>query len=415
MTATLIRLDDLAEPVLTDDQRRMLEDAERSPVELSVDAVLREARRLARLDGFGPDDFRDRLAAILAEVDEDENATGWVRRSVFNGAVRHAVNRLRLLDLLRRHPEIREVEIERPIVIAGLPRSGTTHLLNLLAADRRLESLPYWLAIEPIPDRADDGDGPRLARARRRWEQLQRANPTIAAYHPMPPDHIHEDIELQMPDFSTYIWEWWARVPRWRDRYLATDQAPHYAFGRTMLQAIAWQRGARGRWVLKAPQHVEQLPAIMRTYPDATVVFTHRDPVASLQSIVTQHAYRARLRDRRIDLGWYLDYWTDRVRRLLDAYVRDRDVVPAAQRVDVPFDAFMADDVATAERILDAAGLEVDDASRAQLRAFMDEHPRGRHGRIDHDLRRDFGADPDELWDGFASYTELLGLAREVR
>ena len=240
------------------------------------------------------------------------------------------------------------------------------------------------------------------------WERLQRINPMMAPYHPMDPDHIHEDLELQLPDFASYYWEWVYRMPRWRDHYLSHDQTPHYAYGATMLKIMAWQDGADRRWVLKCPQHFEQLPALLSVYPDATVVFTHRDPVASLQSIVTQMAYAVRTRVKHVDPGLYLEYWTDRVRRLLEAYVRDAALVPDAQRVDVDFDAFVADDMATLGTIYARAGLPLDGDAAAAIARYRADHGRHKHGSIDHDLRRDFGVDPDALRASFAFYTEHL-------
>src|SRR6202035_933797 len=119
--------------------------------------------------------------------------------------------------------------IEAPLVVAGLPRSGTTHLLNLIAADSRFQSMPYWQAPRPVPlyseDYPDtDGIDRRWKRAQAGWEQAQRMNPYAIAHHPMDPDHISEDGELQMQDFSSYVWEFSLRAPDWRDYYYAHDQ-----------------------------------------------------------------------------------------------------------------------------------------------------------------------------------------------
>jgi hypothetical protein len=416
MISDTLRLSDLNAPELTNEQRQMLAEAERSPVALSEEAVTSAAIDRTGLEDFGPEDFRPSLRSILAEVEADENVTEFCRRTFFTRSVASCANRLVLFDLLRRHPEIHDVEIKAPLVIAGLPRSGTTHLVNLVCADDRLQSLPYWLALEPLlpPDRSKEGDGARFERTEETWRRMQMANPTMAAYHPMAADHIHEDVELQLPDFSSYTWEWWSRMPNWRDSYLARDQTSSYEYARTVLKAVQWQRGDSRRWVLKAPQHFEQLQAVMNVYPDAIVAFTHRDPVASLQSIVTQLAYRSRMRERHVDPAWQYAYWTDRVERLLEAFQRDRGIVPPEQRFDVRFDEFMADDVAMVERIFRGAGLETTAESRRRLGDFMDGHQRGRYGRVDHDLRRDFGADPDQLWRRFSGYAAAVGIDREV-
>jgi len=404
-----IRIRDLANPVRTPLQQRAIAAASRIPVAFTERAVLEAAVEQTGLSDFGSDDFRERLRVWLASAEEDADLGPVGRVGVFRDCVRYAANRLRLEDLLGRHPEIFDVAIERPIVIAGLPRSGTTHLLNLIAADTRLRSLPYWESLEPIPDPNEtpgaDGVDPRLARCREGYALQDALLPRLRNMHDMAPEHVHEEIEVQALDFSSYELEWIATVPRWRDYYLAHDQTPHYAYLKQALQALQWLRGP-DRWVLKSPQHMEQLVPLIRTFPDATVVLTHRDPVSVIASAITMLSYGDRLRRRRVDPPAVADYWIDRIERLLRACVRDRDRIPASQSLDVAFHEFMADDVATVERIYRLAGLEMTSAARAALDGFMASHPRGKHGRILYDLESDFGVDPEALRKRFAFYGE---------
>jgi hypothetical protein len=404
-----IRIGDLAEPVLTPEQRAAIEDASRVPVKLEVAAVLEAAAQRTGLSDFGADDFRERLALWLASAEGDADLGPLGRLSVVNDCVRYAANRLRFEDLLRRHPEIRDVEIRRPIVIAGLPRSGTTHLLNLIAADERLRSLPYWESLEPIPDPSETpepgGEDPRLARCRASYAMQDVLVPLLRNMHDMAPEHVHEEIELQGLDFSSYELEWIATVPRWRDYYLSRDQTPHYAYLKSVLGALQWLRGP-DRWVLKSPQHMEQLLPLHRTFPDATIVLTHRDPVSVIASAITMLSYGDRIRRKRVDPRAVAAYWIDRIERLLRACARDRDRIPASQSLDVAFHEFMADDVGTVERIYALAGLEMTPAARAALERFMAENPRGKHGRILYDLKADFGVEPEALRKRFDFYFE---------
>lgn len=407
-----IVISDFRDPVLTEDQRRFVQRAEQNPVDLSADSVLAGAVRRTGLSDFGPDDFRARMQLLIDEVGADDNATEFSLATLRRRLVEVLSNRLLRQDLLTRHPEIHDVEINRPIIVAGLPRSGTTHLLGLIAADSRLRSMPLWEATEPIAKASEQPDAsgvdPRYARSQRTWDNLQRLNPLMAPFHPMDPDHIHEDIEFQCPDIASYYWEWMFKVPGWRDHYLTTDQTSHYDFAKTTLKAMTWQDGVNKRWVLKCPQHFEQLPALMSVYPDALVVFTHRDPMASLQSIVTEGVYEARFREKKVDVDWHLDYWTDRVRRLLEAYVRDVDAVPAAQRLDVDFKELVTDDEAVMRRLYDVAGLPVTEQSDAERATYVQSHPRGKHGEIDNDLRRNFGADVEAIREQFAFYYDTV-------
>jgi len=404
-----IRIADLAAPELTPLQQTVVEAAGKLPVSFTEDAVLSEAAERTGLSDFGPDDFRARLRVWLQALDEDAELGAVGRIGAYRDCVRYAANRLRLEDLIERHPEILDVEIRRPLVIAGLPRSGTTHLLNLIAADQRLRSLPYWESLEPIPDPAEaageDGVDPRLARCREAYAQQVAISPLLKNMHDMSPEHVHEEIEIQALDFSSYLPEWIATVPRWRDHYLETDQTPHYAYLKKGLQALQWLRGP-DRWVLKSPQHMEQLVPLLRVFPDATVAITHRDPVSVIASAITMLAYGDRIRRTRVDPPAVAAYWIDRIERLLRACVRDRDTLPAGQALDVPFHEFMADDVAMVERFYALADLPMTPEARGQLDRYMAENPRGKHGQILYDLKADFGVDPDALRERFGFYLD---------
>jgi hypothetical protein len=412
-----IHIADLNDPILTPVQQAARDGAEQFPVDLSEAGVLGEAAERTGLSDFGAEDFRQRLGVQLESVNEDEGLGAVGRISVYRDLVRYAANRLRFEDLLKRHPEILDVEVRAPIIIGGLPRSGTTHLLNLIAADTRLRSLPYWESLEPVPDAGEaPGEGgadPRLVRCQEGYAQQLAMMPLLKNMHDMAPDHIHEEIELQGLDFSSYLLEWIATVPRWRDYYLAQDQTPHYAYMKRVLQALQWMRGP-SRWVLKSPQHLEQLGPLRSIFPDATVVLTHRDPISVVASAATMLAYGDRVRRKRADPPAVAAYWADRVETLLRACVRDRDQVPADQSVDVLFHEFMADDVGTVEGIYDVANLEMTSSARAALDAFMAANPRGKHGRIVYDLKGDLGFDPAALRERFAFYFDRFPIREEA-
>ncbi|HKX46019.1 MAG TPA: sulfotransferase [Planctomycetota bacterium] len=413
-----IRIDDLAAPVLSDVQRMAIAYGDSRRTELTVEAVCAEATSRTGLSDFGADDFTERLGLQLAEMDADPERTGIGRMLMFGDCVRYAANRLLIHDLLRRHPEIRRIPIERPVIVVGLPRSGTTHLVNLLAADTRFRSMPLWEGYEPVPNPKDPaevaGVDPRWKRCNDAWQAMQTAAPFVAAMHPMEPDHVHEEIELQLPDFSSYNLEWVARAPRWRDHYFAHDQTPHYAYMKTVLQILQWYR-PRERWVLKSPQHLEQLGPLLATFPDATIVVTHRDPVAVVQSTITMLCYGARTSYRSSRPAWYRDYWVERIGRLLDASLRDRRLLPADRTVDVLFHEYMADEIGTLERVYACAGIELTERARAEITAYQAAHPRGKEGRVVYDLRGDFDITPAEIRSRFGAYLDRFDLRIEVQ
>lgn len=398
-------IDDLAAPRQTDAAVAAMEAAKAHPVTLTRDAVLDEARRATGLSDFGEMDFVDRLDTMLRSAEEDGlNAFG--RMLFFNDMVRYASNRLRLEDLVRRHPEILDVEIDRPIIILGMPRTGTTHLVNLIASDRRLRSMPYWESLLPIPP---EGADTRLADAEAGWAGLDAVLPKQKIVHELSPTHIHEEIELQMLDFSSYMIEWTTRPYRWRDHYLSHDQTSTYHYLKKVLKALTWLHGPN-RWILKSPGHLEQIGPLMAAFPDASIVMTHRDPVAVVASCVTMNAYIDRLRRLKVNPPEVANYWIDRVERLLRACVRDRDMLPAERSIDVRFGDFMADQMGTVRRIYGMSGLDLTAGAEAAMQAYIDSHKRDRHGQLEYRLQEDFGLDPDALAERFRFYSDKFGV-----
>ncbi len=413
---TAVRIADLREPVLTEAQRAAVDYARGLDVSFDEHELLDAAVRRTGLTDFGAGDVRSRLTATIDAIESDVGLGPLGRMVLQQRTVRLLVNRLLVEDLVHRYPEIRGIDIAQPIIVVGLPRSGTTHLVNLIAADTRLRSLPFWESLEPVPNRGDgagrDGVDPRYERCRRAYEAQMEMAPLVRAMHHQYPEAIEEEIELQDIDFASYNLEWYARVPRWRDFYLGLDQRLHYAYLKKVLQVCTFLRGPN-RWVLKSPQHLEQLGPLIETFPDATVAMTHRDPVAVIQSAITMLAYGDRVRRDRIEPEALAAYWVDRIERLLRACVRDHELIAPAQRVDIMFHEFMADDVGTVAGIYERAGVELDARARRRVDAFLAANPRGKHGQVVYDLRDDFGLGPDEVRARFAFYFDRFPVLAE--
>ncbi|WP_406813685.1 sulfotransferase family protein [Mycobacterium sp. M23085] len=416
-----IDFDDLTAPQLTDVQRQIFEFTEARPVSLDIDRMLAEAVEQTGLvagsvhlddsDGFG-----ERLRAHVAAIEGDEGLRQLTRGSLRQRIVRLLRNRLSLTELIRRYPEIESIPIERPFIVVGMPRSGTTHLVNLIASDPRRRALPYWESQDPIPALGQGPDifgvDPRYARAKSEHDALMASAPVVAAMHDRFPEAIEEEVELLDLDLASYVLEWHARVPDWRDYYLGLDQARHYAYMKKVLQALTFLRGPR-TWVLKSPQHCEQLGPLIATFPDATVAFTHRDPVAVIQSAITMMAYSDRLRRRSIDPQWLLEYWSDRVHRLLSACVRDRELVASERGIDINFHQLNGNEMPVLERLYRCAGVDLPPKVQQRFQHYLDGNPRGKHGRIRYELERHFGASAEDLRSRFGFYFDKFDVRPE--
>lgn len=375
-------------------------------VALEPDALMAAAVEQAGVDDFGDEAFREHLDVVCKAFAKDVVLSPSGRAAVFVQLTELLRNRLMINDVLRRHPEIDELEVRAPIVICGLPRTGTTHLHNLLSADPALRSLPYWESVQPVvPDGAPDE---RIANTQAALDVVNTALPLFKRMHEMTADEKHEEINLLAMDFSSMFFETMAPMPTWRDYYMATDQTPAYEYLKRVLKVLQFLRGG-DRWVLKSPQHLEQFGPLSTVFPDATFVVTHRDPVSVTKSLTTMMTYLARLNLETVDPKVIGGYWADRLETMLRACVRDRELLPAERSIDVLFDEFMADDVAMVERIYTLADQPFTAEVRAAMEAFMQTHPRGRHGGVVYDLAP-FGLDADERRQTLQFYVDRFGI-----
>ena len=418
-----IHIDDLADPQFAPHIAEMMRAVEpfAADLELTPGALITQAQAETGLEDFGDTGFREPFGVLVGALDSQRERSAMGRVSAHAQVLQLLKNRLLVEDLVRERPEILDVVVERPIFIVGQPRTGTTHLHNLMSSDPALRSLPYWESLEPVLPAAEraavaaGGEDPRRERTGAGLGILDDAMPHFKRMHEMTVDHVHEEIQLLAIDFSTMLFETMGVLPAWKQWYVTHDQSRHYEYLRKVLQVLQWQRSANGdtRWVLKSPQHLEQFQPLLRVFPDATFVVTHRDPVAVIASNATMLSYTARLSHSVVDPKHIGQYWSERIEEMLNAGMRDHELLPTDRTIDVAFDEFMADDVAMVERIYRVADQPFTPEVRAAMEAFVSDHPRGRHGGLTYDLEGDFGIDPAERRNALRDYTDRFNVTLE--
>ena len=414
---TLHRIDDFARPRLPWPiwtLNRSLEPF-KGRVHLDESNLLSTAVKLTGLTDFGDDHFREPLRVLLGALESEARLTLLGRLLLRQWLLQLLTTRLLVQDVVIRHPEILELPVPSPIVILGLPRTGTTHLHNLLSCDPALRWLPYWESVHPVPPAerwpTPGRPDPRIKQCQPTMRLLTYVMPLYPLMHEMACDLPHEETQLLAVDLSTMLFEWTSYVPGYRDWYRAHDQTPAYRYLRKLLQVLQWLRGGT-RWVLKSPQHLEQIRPLLTVFPDVKIVQTHRDPVAVTASLCTLLAYVARMQTERVDLIAVGRYWSARVEDLLRASVRDRSLVPADQVLDVHFHEFMADNVKMVQRIYEFAEQPMTGEVQHVIKSFTAANPRGRLGRIEYHLE-DFGLHPRERRQALRFYQERFDVPDE--
>jgi hypothetical protein len=372
---------------------------------LGEDAVVRAAVEEARLDDFGSDEHLEPMRALLASLEADARLTFVGRLAARSQVVTLLANRLRMQDWWNRHPEILAEPITAPVFVVGLPRSGTTLLQQLLARDLDNRSLLFWEATHPTPppERATYDTDPRIAAAARAQRVLDYVAPDANRLHPVGAQLPTECVSLLAHSFASLEFAAINRVPGHLDWCLRADLEPHYRYFRAQLQLLQW-RCPGARWTLKSPAHLLALDVLLDVFPDARVVWLHRDPATSVTShcslVSVLHAIGSDSVDRAgIGRDWSR-VWAEAASRA----VRTRNERRHAFH-DVAYDDLVADPLGTVERLYAWMDLELPPAAAESMRTVLAAS--GQHARGGHRYSAaDFGLDEGMLRnEQFAAYS----------
>lgn len=366
------------------------------------------------LSDFGDPSYRQGLVRLTEALAEEGELTDLGRHIL--GLRLHGllVNRLRVQDTCRRHPGIDDEEVEGPLVILGLPRTGTTALSQLVATDPAIRSLRLWESSDPVPppEKATEDDDPRIEAAARGLDAMYETFPRMASMYFQTATDPTECQDLLGMAFRTAHFDGMAHVPSYTDWVLGCDMAPAYRTHRRVLRLLQWHCPPR-LWHLKTPVHMLALDDLVAAYPGARFVWTHRDPAEVMGSVCSLVAYtRSWVSERDDSAGLaaqQADLWAEALRRAM-AF---RAGAGEDRFADVDFVAFNADPVGTVGRAYGELGLELGPEARRRMTAWAAEHARGAHGAHEY-ATETFGIDPGAVRERFAFYTGhfALGPAR---
>jgi hypothetical protein len=378
------------------------------------DALLKEAKHNAGLSDFGDDGFREPLRVLCESLNREADLSPGGEHAAHGQILGLLENRLKMTEDRRLHPQIGEVRIERPVFIVGLPRSCTSIVHELLRRDPGNRVPLTWEARlpSPPPESATYDSDPRIAEAAVATDALNAAVPELKTMVSIGATTVTECTTFMAHEFTCDLFDPSFGIPTYRDWLWTRDFEPVYQAHRRFLQHLQW-RCPRERWVLKAPTHLRTLDALFAVYPDARIVWNHRDPLLSLASVVSLRAAMLSLNvnhvDRQALAQWVTtDNW-EWLERGMDSRERlNRE----AQFFDVYFDRFMADPFETISGIYAQFGMDLSPRALDAMRLHLAENPREKHGP--HQYRfDDCGLDPAEERRRYARYQERFRIASE--
>jgi len=383
------------------------------------DLVAEATRRTGGLDDLGEGPFLEPMALFLESLEREAQLNDVGRLIARERVLLHTVNRLGYVDDRQRFPAIADEHIVAPVFIIGFPRTGTTILHDILAQDPDSRAPLTWETMfpSPPPEAATASTDPRIARCAATMptrETETERDRQFRAMHPMGATLSQECVTMMGETMCTPLFHNQFRVPTYEDWVdHEADWSHVYAFHERQLQHLQW-RNHRDRWVLKTGAHMWGLEHLLRTYPDARIVFTHRDPVKSVTSYASLTALVRTAGSDEVDRFEVAQDWTARLKRVIDHVmaVRSSQSYPQATFYDMYFPDFVADQFAVVSDIYAALGLPMTDEAAVRMKAFIADNPKGKHG-LHLYTPEEYGIDPEVVRRDFRAYIDEHDLAPE--
>ncbi len=356
--------------------------------------------------------FDSQLEILLPSLHEEARLTDFGRLVSHGSLLKVMKERLWFDAILAEHPEISRIELVPPVIVVGSMRSGTTRMQRLLASDPAFTALRLYEAQAPVPSprsftaRAAGKADPRIGQVSRALKLLASINPAILEVHPTGPLEVDEELGLLDQSLSSAMIEAQRRVPSFARHCEATDQTPAYRRMRTLLQMRSWFTGEDPSrpYVLKTPQHMQDIAALHAVFPDSPLIFLHRDPVQLVASGASLAWNQMVIQSDHVDAHWVGREWLHKTRHRLDVVARTRERIPACLQIDLGFAEVGADWRGAIARVYAFLGRELTPAASAAMEDYV-ARAASEHGYARHRYRLEqFGLTPGEVREELAPW-----------
>lgn len=348
-----------------------------------ADALIGAARAVDGLKDFGDENHREPLERLIWSLEHEAQLNDVGRAVALQRIVDILATRLRVQEYLRRYPEILDEDIMAPLVIVGLPRTGTTMLHRTIAADHRMYA-PLWYEVRfPCPtldwDFTREGDQ-RIVDAKAEMQAMVDGNPGLLAIHPMDAMGPDEDIMLLEQSFYSFMPQSSANLPSFDSWLLKQDHTPGYEYLKLLLQFLQWQKKRSGqsaeRWTLKAPHHLHYMDVVFKVFPDASVVQSHRDPVETIPSLASLISGVWIIYSDSADLKEAGRQWALKFANGMKHTMAVRERVGSKRFLDLWFSDTVSQPLVEIRKIYKFLGMDLTEGAQAEMEQWQDFNQR---------------------------------------
>lgn len=357
---------------------------------LTAERLIKQAQKKTGLRDFGDDSFRKGLTVLIESL-ESEARLSFIGRIAAKGMIiDNLVTRLQITDYRKRRPEIKDKPVVQPLIIAGLPRTGTTILHELLAQDPALRSPLSWEVASPMPPaRAETYDSdPRIAKVEATMAQTEVLAPGFKAIHEVGALLPQECVSILASHFISDQFGAVFSVPSYRQWCRTQDMTAAYQWHNQFLQHLQADY-MQDRWVLKTPVHIGYVKALLAQYPDACVVQTHRDPMDVIGSVSSLACtLRSAFSDDIDPLATgqqEVEHFADLLKR---GMAQRESILDQSQFYDMQFRDIVSDPLAAIEKMYTHFGFDFTDHARQAMQLYIDKRPRNKHGKHSYTLNQ---------------------------
>ncbi len=380
--------------------------------QLVADELIEEAQRTTGLQRFDSDSFREGLEIFLADVNKGQAPEAAIAR-VHGDVVGALANRLKTTAYLEQQPQLLQRPIERPVFVFGIPRTGTTLLSNLLAADPARRSPLTWEIDDPVPPPTKDAlytDPRALARLDMERKMLA-ARPEMGKYYRGSAIYPNECMFFMQHDFKALIWESRGKLPNYRDwLFQSADLSSSYQYHKRFLQLL--QADAPGVWNLKMPSHGLWIKTLLAVYPDARLVWTHRDPLTATGSFCSIIALSHQAYTARVDMEWLGQNCSWQAQQHANRIMDARDALGEERIIDVHYANLARQPIETMRTLYRSLGDEFTAQAEAGMRAWLADNPQDKFGKHEYKLAQ-YGLSPARIEALLERYLSRYEVERE--